>query len=778
MWRRKEILPNISTLIFLPLRDHGLKEVTSLKELLAYTKHGAESLVEEIEANKGEGIAIWLDGWDEIVSILNSHSSLYERLISGEVLPMATIIVTSRPWATDYVRKQYYKQAFQHIEIVSSVSDQIDCLIQIEKSCPSSKSSSLAEFLNYLDKTPAIRSAMHTPMATQITLEVFHWSQETGSPLPSTVTDLYTAYTCLLVHMYLDNHPLLGLKSWKNNNFRDLPEPVNKMFIGLCQLAYEGLLGGQQLVFPDLPEHLKLLKLETLGLMQEQTPLYASAVSSYHYNHLSIQEFLSAHWILKQELTGNERKEMIKKCVSNKHFTMVMRFLNGQTEANYIPRDVMIDMLECMKYWYPDEATLFHWLFEGGKKSPVTEILGDRELIVQSDNTWTSLDHYVMGCMIARSNSTWDLFFYETSIDDEKMELFIRGLCTSEGGKGKGHIRSIELSVDNFSSPSLRHLPGVPAQILHPLKKLCLEFNSLDSTGVDHIAKAIPFLPELEVVALRGIAEGGAAAVFLALSDHKTLAELEVYFFGEVIVEDSRQIAELLSCSQSIKKLDLSGNSFSSECLHILVGGLLQNISLKHLVMPSISESFTYDNMTRLSVYLQSKDTCKLEILDLSECNIESGAAVELANGLSSNSSVKALDLSRNNVGDEGATALGQALLKNKTIEILRLDNCRIATRGGVALAASLLENTALKSLSIYDNALGGGEAIEAFGNVLRKSKTLKTLDIQSDTSLDQSDVNTFLEALEGNQTLKELYLPRKYKVVCDQRVRWTYKYF
>ena len=535
-WGRKEILKNISTLVLLPLRDHGLKEVTNLGELLAHTKPGADSLVDEIEAKQGKGIAFWLDGWDEIASTLSNRSSIYKHLVTGKVLPKATVIVSSRPWATNYIKQQLDKQPSQHIEIVASAHDQIEYLLQIEKKHPSSKSSSgLAQFLDYLDRTPAIRAAMHTPMATRITLEVFHWSQESGSSLPSTVTDLYSAYTSLLIHTHLDNHPLLGLKSWKSNNFKDLPEPVNKMFIGLCQLAYEGLLDGQRLVFPDLPEHLKHLKLETLGLMQAQAPLYASedsAVLSYHYNHLTVQEFLSAYYILQLKLTEEEKSEVCKKFIEDGHFTMMMRFLNGQTEATYIPHNI-IRRMTGLHEKDKDKLTLFHWIFEGGETAPVADILGNIVNGVKADYTWTALDYYVTGCAIVRSNGTWFIDFRYSPIGDEGMELFISGLCIPiERNSGNGHIYSIDFPKKELSSQSLSHLMDIPAHVLRHLKGIDLQGNRLDRTGMDHIAKTIPHMPELENLTLSdngAISKGGALAVISALCDHEVLQVLDKF---------------------------------------------------------------------------------------------------------------------------------------------------------------------------------------------------------------------------------------------------------
>ena len=272
--------------------------------------------MKEMQEKKGEKVAFWFDGWDEIASSLDGQSSIYEQLLSRKVLPNAKIIVTSRSWTTSYIKEHLKGQPSQHIEIVSSYQDQIDWLMELrEKKVPKKFLSMISGFLEYLEETPAIRGNMHTPLATQITLEVYQWSQESGSSLPTTVTQLYTSYTCLCIHKYLDNHSHFEPKMWKTNNFRDLPEPLRSWFASLCRLAFDGLVDGQRLVFSDVPNHLRL---ETLGLMQAQAPLYASeesAVVSYHYKHLTLQEFLSA--LLLSWMSNEERIEIVKMCISN-----------------------------------------------------------------------------------------------------------------------------------------------------------------------------------------------------------------------------------------------------------------------------------------------------------------------------------------------------------------------------------------------------------------------------------------------------------------------------
>ena len=776
-WMKKEILTDISLLALFPLRDYNLRKVTNLLELLALITPDHESLMEELEANKGEGMAFWFDGWDEIASSLDGHSSIYELLVSGEILPKARVIVTSRSWATDYIKEQQDQQPSQHLEILSSYQDQINWLLEPKlKELPI-----IGNFLPYLEENPAIRGNMHTPLSTEITLEVYQWSQEFGSPLPATVTQLYTSYTCLCIHKYLDNHSHFQPKMWKTNNFRDLPEPLHSWFFSLCRLAFDGLEDGQRLVFPDVPNHLRL---ETLGLMQAQAPLYASeesAVVSYHYKHLTLQEFLSA--LLLSWMSDEEGSEIVERCVSDGRYTMTLKFLGGLTKSPPILRDHMRRMLNSKKD--KDKLTVFHWLFEGGDKAFTADILnGERKIMVSSDYFWSALDYFVTAHCIARSNCTWYIHFFNAHVGDVRMTQFLQALSSADGEQGNPHISFINLSGNGLTSRSLCHLQDIPPQFLHHLNVLNVSLNDLDHTAVEHIAQTIPHMPQLEVLDLscnRGIRKKGAVSLMSALCDHNPLRSLLLYK-TDIGEEDCKQLARLLSCSSSLNFLNIRYNSLSSDSVQSLFKGLQLNTSLTQLFLDGDSNNLNHislEAMKTLSAYLKD-GRCKLEGLLIGYCDISSETAVELASGLRRNFSVKELCLSHNPIGDKGATALSGALTENKAITTLWLTGCDITTNGGAALASSLMDltvNSTLERLYISENSLGG--TIPAFAQLLQHNKTLKNLEICHDNSLSQSHVDILLTSLAKNRTLHELVLPKKFKgcITSDKRVefrRWS----
>ena len=60
-----------------------------------------------IKENAGEGVLLLLEGFDELPEEKRLESSLFMKLICGKCLPLATVMVTSRPWAISPLLRHY-----------------------------------------------------------------------------------------------------------------------------------------------------------------------------------------------------------------------------------------------------------------------------------------------------------------------------------------------------------------------------------------------------------------------------------------------------------------------------------------------------------------------------------------------------------------------------------------------------------------------------------------------------------------------------------------------
>lgn len=92
-----------------------------------------QAITEEVESSGGEGVALWLEAWDELPEEMRNKSSIFLDTVHGLVLPKATVIITSRPWATKKLRESISIKLDQHIEIVSTPNVQFSRILREER---------------------------------------------------------------------------------------------------------------------------------------------------------------------------------------------------------------------------------------------------------------------------------------------------------------------------------------------------------------------------------------------------------------------------------------------------------------------------------------------------------------------------------------------------------------------------------------------------------------------------------------------------------------------
>ena len=683
-WGKGEILQDHSLLLLLPLRDNNLKEAKTLSDLFYHPNTELQqAVVQEVTSNQGKGVAIWLEAWDELNHEPREKASVFLDLIHGRILPLATVFVTSRPWASEHLRENCGHRITQHVEVLTSAKDQIEHYIS-KAEAEAQPGSFAAKFTDYLSSNPVIRAAMYTPVTAKMAAEVFTWSQHTESPLPTTMTELFTAFTLKTLVDHLSTHPVYHKQQLKVATFSDLPTEVYKQFHGLSRMAYEGILNRQQLVFSAA--HLPT-GFASLGLMQEVPQLYTEGrASSYHFIHLTLQEYLAAVHV--SQLPAHEQTRLFQEHVDSGHFKMTMRFLAGRTNLANIPPDITINT----------KLNYFHFLFEAKDISMTTRTLGSDEMyVVIPHYSWTPLDYYVTGHAISHSNRSWKLGFWSTSIDDEKFEMFCQG-CAAPGGSGCwGHISHANFSSNDITSKSIQSFVNIPPHILQDMRELHLYNNKLDGSACDLLAEAVISMSRLEVLSLSSnpIGSGGAVEVIKALYG-SGVKGLWLYNTG-IGESDCEALCELLKSSHSLQLLYIHSNNLSSESVASIITGLSHNSSLTTL---NISDShFSMANVDSLASVLKDHSKCTLTKLDLWDCHISSESAVELAAALCKNSTLKHLYLNRNPIGVEGASSMSDMLQHNTSLEDLYLCDDSVGEEGVHQLINSHKHNQTLRKL-------------------------------------------------------------------------------
>ena len=711
MWGEGKLLQQYQLVVLLRLRDKSVRTAKNISDLFQYHDHQIQqATVKEIRKTGGKEVFLLFEGYDELPEELRTESSVFLDVITGEELPEVTVLITSRPWASEFLHRECKDHISQHIEILGFTKENIQSYL---KSTIPDDPSLLAGLEKYISCYPHINSMMYIPLNSAIVVEVYRNSRKDESLVPKTMTELYSSLVRDLLLRHLLDHPVHGKnRRCRVHSFNDLPQDVYQQLCELGRIAYEGILDDQQVIFSDLPEDF-----ETLGLMQRVRELYVGEATAVSYNflHLTVQEYLAAFYLSQQPMKkqiehfkkyNTELKQRLYMYDHKQHnFHMVLQFVSGLTKFSGYPSNVLNTL--CVEDSGDDSSSVIlevtfdtlHWLFEAQESDVIAEFLGLSDVkLYRHFNEVTPFDCFVLGYCVSHSNCTWRVKLGNFHIGDEGVELLVRGAIEEETSC-TGGISEMDLGVNNITSEGVQHLLHLPKQLRNKLEALNLSNNKLDSESCGTLARLIPRVPNLKRLDLfsnPNIGQGGAIPLMTSLK-LKAHHSLEWLSLGKtrIGVEDCQALSKLLSSSTSLKMLDIGGNDLPPEGVELIISELSHRTTLKRLDMGR--SYFSLQNTTLLASKLKTNHT--LVNLHLEECRIDSSRTCKLASALCENDTLQELYLSHNPVGIRGATAFSEMLLTNKSLKELYLVDDSIGEEGAQKLIDSLTHNTTVEKL-------------------------------------------------------------------------------
>ena len=768
-WGKGKLLQQYQLVVLLRLRDKSVRIAKNISDLFRYHDHQIQqAAVEEIQRTGGKGVFLLFEGYDELPEELRTESSVFLDVITGRELPEATVLITSRPWASEFLHRECKENISQHIEILGFTKDNIQSYL---KSTIANDPSLPVGLEKYISCYPHINSLMYIPLNSAIVVEVYRNSRKDDTLVPKTMTELYSSLVRSLLLRHLLDHPVHGKKRrWRVRSFSDLPQDVYQQLCELGRIAYEGILHDQQVIFSDLPEDF-----ETLDLMQCAPELYADegTAVSYNFLHLTVQEYLAAFYLSQQPVEEQiqhfreyQKQRAWYMLIYHKqhYFHEVLQFLCGLTKFKGYSSEMLDTLCLRQSCYYSvqhltrivsvmPEVTLntLHWLFEAQDNDVTAKLLGSSDIHLSIKGILlTPFDCFVLGYCVLHSNCIWKISIIGCHIGDEGMEMLMRG-AVEEETHCTGGISEIDLWINDITSEGMKHLLGFPKQSMKKLKALNLCYNKLDSESCISLACLVTHVPHLKHLNLSNnlnIGRGGTVPLITSLTIHNSLEELKLDGTG-IGVEDCQALSELLSSSTTLKLLDISGNPLLPE---LIISALHHKTTLKWLNMGGLY--FSLQNTISLASVLGTNHT--LVHLDLALCKIDSDRACQLASAVCTNDTLQKLHLGHNPIGVKGATAFAEMLRMNHTLVDLTLYSCNTDSDGACQLASALCTNDTLQKLDLRYNSIGVKGA-SAFAEMLLKNKSLKELYLV-DNPIGKEGAQKLIDSFKQNITL-ELFL-------------------
>jgi hypothetical protein len=787
-WERGEIAQQYDLVLLLRLRDDSISKAKCLKDLIYHpSEKVCEAVVSELESCLGGNVLLLLEGYDELPDECRCRPSFFLELINGQVLPFATLLITSRPWATSDVMKNFSHRIYQHIEVLGFTKRQITSYIH--RSLPQKEASELED---YLLKHSQIQMCMYIPLNCAIVVTVY---KERKNALPKTLTELYStlARTILLRYLRSKDTSAKVLAS-----FDELPSNEHSIFCDLCELAYNSIAGDQvKLIFTDLPADF-----DSLGFMDSVFEFYVTRkeVASHNFLHLTLQEFLAAVHISGMEPNTRVLEHFNR--YSEGKLRVVLRFLAGLTHLKDF--NSTSDFINVMGD--PDDAgdtvidysvsTQLGWVYEAQRGDIVRDAFEENKTVEFTCED--QFDSSALGYCVANSRCKWVLSIGR-AIGEEAASIFVEEAKRTHGTGGQiigvrgkrsddGDLETLIISLDGLNI-MFKELKMYLQELAVILPAECSEIS----------------WPDLSSLRVLNLGVTGKMNMGLnSLLPHLPLTKLVFSCYtssyeGNLLEKDCEAIAKFIDNNTSLEELWFSGENYLDiDNLGIIFKAMEQNKSLplQRLTLDGIMRLDNYD-LGCLAEYIESSTTlkqldfpngirvCSMGALDLARAlrekpdlcteinvncvvygdmdvpsyvemvrdfpemlewdgeitrdvifDISDEGVEDLAEILEDRYEVTLFELSSVGIGNDAVKALARALDSNSTLKKLYLSDNEIDCDGVNALATALKDNITLEILKLNGNKIGNDGA-EALANVLQFNSSLTALNLSNNTISD-----------------------------------------
>ncbi|XP_033870145.3 NACHT, LRR and PYD domains-containing protein 3-like isoform X2 [Acipenser ruthenus] len=744
-------------LIFVfPFRELNLikKEISLLEVVQQYYPHMKKD-ERILTADSVKSLFIF-DGLDESKLLIDFYKCppwldeekstslgvLLTNLIRGNLLPSASLWITSRPAATCQIPAVYISRVTEIQGFENPEKEEY-----FRKKC---KNETLADkMVSYIRTQRSLYIMCYVPAFCWILATVLEQTLNTDHSgyIPRTLAEIYTNF--LIVLLTFQNQKYEDQARWTSYS---LLESNQKSILSLAQLAFENLERGDIIFYENelRKYHIDISKPSVYSGVCKDIFIENSTATQdkvYTFVHLTIQEYFAALHVFAT-YQNKKRNALKKKNISNTfpcakstpslfdvyksaldksilskngHLDLFLRFLlgigtdNNQKLLNglFNPEDNSEDIKQICSYIKdlirkdvsPERCiNLFHCLNELNDSSLVEEIkmaINSRDLLKQrqTPSLYSGLAYILQMC----EDETDELNLHRYHMSEEgvlrmlPVAKFYKRLVLEQCGITAEGGDSLAFTLSSHQSK---------------IKELELGWNILEDSGVIQLCTGlIDPNCKLQKLGLKqcGLKSGCCKELASVLStNHSHLRDLELRMNQ---IEDSG--VKLLSAGLThvnckLQKLGLENCGLTSRCCEDLASLLCTNQS--NLRVLELGKNVQLGDLGVKLLCAGLKDPkCKLKRLGLESCGLTSGCCEDLASVLCTNQSVlKELNLRMNQLGDSGVTLLSVGLSDpNCKLQALGLQFCSLTGRCCEALASALCTSQSnLRDLDLGANKL------------------------------------------------------------------------
>ena len=586
---------------------------------------------------------------------------LYKKLLSGKILPGATVLTTTRPTAVSLFKTSI---AFKRIvEILGFTSEKVE--EYVDKFTKEEGDDAKGEAIKkHIRSNLNLQSFCYIPVNCFIICScLLHLlNSPVSGCLPTRLTELYSIAVKIFYFCHDDirsRYPSQEAQQFYLKPFNALPKHVQKLLKRLGEISFQGIKEGR-LIFESGEVHGQ----ENNGLfhrLPDDCSSLTQGKPQYCFIHLTVQEFLAAKYLV-DTLSGRKLRKFVSKHIRDGAWKVVMQFVAGLlAEKEGQSTDIFSDLLpsktvttgvkikmnedseeryETLTSWPADKdqdlvVTLFNCMYEN--KASDREVQKKLAKIGCNALDFNRCNLSPLDCLAlvhALKSVEGILYFRLTRNNLQSLGCIeiAKLLPGNEHNQGFCELKRLTLGENYITDEAVEHLATALTHTNCTLNGLYLSRNNITDEGVKHLATALTHtnckLNSLDLGA-NNITDEGVKHLATALTHTNcTLKSIDLYI-NNINDEGVKHLSTALTHTNcKLNSLSLSGNHITDE-------------GVKHL-----STALTHTN-------------CKLNSLNLRYNNITDKAVRHLSTALThTNCKLNSLELYNKNITDKGKNLL------------------------------------------------------------------------------------------------------------------------
>ena len=673
-WAKGLIVLKGAKLVFLiPLRILSKvsdKNLQGILNILFCSETISKKVAESLEKNDGEEACFVIDGLDEYQE-RDNRSNIINKLLHKSYLPLAMVIVASRPAGTAELRHI----AQQRVEVLGFSKQQI--LKYVEEYNFKTGAGSAFSIETYLNKHINVYHMCYLPVHTAMICYIY---DNYRGDIPSTETKVYELFTLLTIKRKLnrdgDQRVVMDLNKLRGS--------IYDSFNNICKLAFDMTVSAKQTMLQSETDvslsDICDSKVQSLGLVTiDSAAVLLGYMDIYAFLHLTFQEFLAAYHL--STLNKQDQLQVIIDHIANINMNVVWKFFCGLVQFESSKNDIL---QQIMSEKFGSNLFQFQCALESQQNAVCDSSIHFHEesggRVIVKDHIFLSIDFNAMGYTIRNTSfSVTELALENCFLNLEGIQTFIEQV----GPLKLNLIKSIRYSTnDGNEQCSIMSFLIAKTRSLESLHLAGMVLNS-DSIRALTAAGNIK-LPSLKFLAIRmPLAYRTRPNDLQFLSFKSKMLKQVQYKYVDAHYESHRtsmlkllefftcEISSLCEASNTILcnlKVNLARiPDFLNLCTVLLVNCDIVDHDLSFLPKLGISNS--------------------IETLRLDFNQISCSGANYISKFIEQSTKCRNLSVSCNRIGDEGALALSVALQHTSSLFELNLQCNDIGNKGAVAVA-------------------------------------------------------------------------------------------